>query len=88
MYTILFQMLAKLCNQGFDDALTFLQKNNLINCKKCLMQRRSFALTKNNINEMAGYDPLCFDCKWNNAVIFLNYTFTYFLNIPNNSFVF
>lgn len=63
-------MLAKLCNQGFDDALYFLQKNNLITCITCLIRRRSFTLSKNN---MVGYDPMCFDCKWNNAVIFKNY---------------
>lgn len=63
-------MLSKLCNQGFDDALHFLQKNNLINCKICLIRRCSFTLSKNNIDEMTGYDPSCIDCKWNNAVIY------------------
>lgn len=66
-------MLAKLCNQGFDDALNFLQKNNLINCKICLIRRCSFSISKNDNDEMAGeYDPSCIDCKWNNAVICSN----------------
>jgi hypothetical protein len=63
------KVLAKLCNQGFDDALNFLQKNNLINCKTCIT-KRLFTLTKNNTGDMAGYDPSCTDCKWNNAVNF------------------
>lgn len=61
-------MLAKLCYQGFDDALIFLQKYNLINCKMCLIQRKCFVLSKKNIYEMAGYNSSCIDCKWNNAV--------------------
>lgn len=61
-------MLAKLCNQGFDDALNFLQNNNLINCRKCLLQR-SFALSKNNVDEMTSFNSSCNDCKWQNAVI-------------------
>lgn len=60
-------MLAKLCNQGFDDALNFLQKNNFINCKVCLTLRHSFTVPQ--ANEMASYDLSCIDCKWNNAVI-------------------
>lgn len=63
-------MLAKLCNQGFDDALHFLQKNNLINCKICITKRCLFTLTKNNTDDVDGYDPSCTDCKWNNAVNF------------------
>lgn len=61
-------MLAKLCYQGFDDALMFLQNNKLINCKMCLIRRYSFILSKNNIYDMTGYNPSCIDCKWNNAV--------------------
>lgn len=62
-------MLAKLCNQGFNDALNFLQSNNLINCRKCLVRRSFFKLSKNNIDVITDYDPSCIDCKWNNAVI-------------------
>lgn len=65
-------MLAKLCYQGFDDALMFLQKNNLINCKMCLIRRYSLILSKINIYDMAGYNPSCIDCKWNNAVNIFN----------------
>lgn len=61
-------MLAKLCYQGFDDALIFLQKYNLITCNMCLIQRKCFVLSKKNIYEMAGYNSSCIDCKWNNAV--------------------
>lgn len=61
-------MLSQLCNQGFDDALRFLQKNNLINCKLCVVQRFSYDFTKNNSNESTRNDLSCYDCKWNNAV--------------------
>ncbi|XP_025409301.1 patatin-like phospholipase domain-containing protein 5 isoform X2 [Sipha flava] len=76
------EVLAKLCNQGFDDALNFLQKNNLINCKTCIT-KRLFTLTKNNTGDMAGYDPSCTDCKWNNAfakVQGIPYSITYVLD--------
>ncbi|XP_060854138.1 patatin-like phospholipase domain-containing protein 2 isoform X2 [Rhopalosiphum padi] len=85
------EMLAKLCYQGFDDALIFLQKYNLINCKMCLIRRNSFILSKKNIYEMAGYNPLCIDCKWNNAFskvqgmpYFITYTLDRYIDSHNN----
>ncbi|XP_029347626.1 patatin-like phospholipase domain-containing protein 2 isoform X2 [Acyrthosiphon pisum] len=87
------EMLAKLCYQGFDDALMFLQKNNLINCKMCLIQRYGFILSKNNICDMAGYNPSCIDCKWNNAFAkvqgmpyFITYTLDRYIDSHNSIF--
>ncbi|CAI6366297.1 unnamed protein product [Macrosiphum euphorbiae] len=86
-------MLAKLCYQGFDDALIFLQKNNLINCKMCLIRRYAFILSKNNIYDMAGYNPSCIDCKWNNAFAkvqgmpyFITYTLDRYIDSHNTIF--
>ncbi|XP_060865208.1 patatin-like phospholipase domain-containing protein 2 isoform X2 [Metopolophium dirhodum] len=87
------EMLAKLCYQGFDDALMFLQKNNLINCKMCLIRRYAFILSKNNIYDMAGYNPSCIDCKWNNAFAkvqgmpyFITYTLDRYIDSHNSIF--
>lgn len=62
-------MLAKLCNQGFDDALNFLQNKNLINCKQCIIRRSTWTLSENNVDAIAGHDSSCIDCQWDNAVI-------------------
>ncbi|KAL4141970.1 hypothetical protein QTP88_004506 [Uroleucon formosanum] len=87
------EMLAKLCYQGFDDALMFLQKNNLINCKMCLIRRYSLILSKINIYDMAGYNPSCIDCKWNNAFAkvqgmpyFITYTLDRYIDSHNSIF--
>ncbi|XP_050548798.1 1-acylglycerol-3-phosphate O-acyltransferase Pnpla3-like isoform X2 [Daktulosphaira vitifoliae] len=77
------EMVSQLCNQGFDDALRFLQKNNLINCKVCVVQRFSFEFRKNNSNESTKDDSCCYDCKWNNAyakVQGMPYSITYVLD--------
>lgn len=39
------EILSKMCQQGFNDALDFLQRNNLINCTRCLAVQSRFSLT-------------------------------------------
>ncbi|KAK3855658.1 hypothetical protein Pcinc_037956 [Petrolisthes cinctipes] len=39
------EVLSKMCQQGFNDALDFLQRNNLINCTSCLAVQSRFSLT-------------------------------------------
>ncbi|XP_019755316.2 1-acylglycerol-3-phosphate O-acyltransferase Pnpla3 isoform X2 [Dendroctonus ponderosae] len=56
------EKLANLCKQGFDDALRFLHKNNLINCTKCLAVQSTFVVS-DTIEESLVYDPQCKDCK-------------------------
>ena len=48
------EALANICKQGFDDALRFLHKNDLINCTSCLAIQITF-ITSNTSN--------CSDCK-------------------------
>ncbi|CAG2181897.1 unnamed protein product, partial [Oppiella nova] len=38
------EVLSKMCQQGFDDALRFLQRNNKIACTRCLAIQSSFTL--------------------------------------------
>lgn len=67
--------LSAFCQQGFDDALRFLHKNNLISCTRCLAVQSIFTITngqqKNSVDEqqkqkedLSGedYDPECEDC--------------------------
>nr|XP_053627136.1 patanin-like phospholipase domain-containing protein atgl-1 isoform X9 [Cherax quadricarinatus] len=58
-------VLNKMCQQGFNDALDFLQRNNLINCTRCLAVQSRFNLKDSQdyahdvvpVHEMA-----CLDC--------------------------
>ncbi|XP_076273463.1 brummer isoform X6 [Rhynchophorus ferrugineus] len=56
------ETLANMCKQGFDDALRFLHKNNLINCTKCLAVQSTFVVS-DTLEENLIYDPQCTDCK-------------------------
>jgi len=49
-----------MCQQGFDDALHFLYRNNLISCTRCLAIQSTFILSK---QEPEHYDPECKSCK-------------------------
>ncbi|XP_076066510.1 brummer isoform X3 [Oratosquilla oratoria] len=40
------EVLNKMCQQGFNDALDFLQRNNLINCTRCLAIQSRFNLSQ------------------------------------------
>ncbi|XP_030755609.1 1-acylglycerol-3-phosphate O-acyltransferase Pnpla3-like isoform X1 [Sitophilus oryzae] len=56
------ETLANMCKQGFDDALRFLHRNNLINCTKCLAVQSTFVVS-DTLEEQLVYDPQCKDCK-------------------------
>ncbi|CAG9766070.1 unnamed protein product [Ceutorhynchus assimilis] len=56
------ETLANMCKQGFDDALRFLHRNNLINCTKCLAVQSTFVVS-DTLDEHLVYDPQCKDCK-------------------------
>lgn len=53
--------LAQLCQQGFQDGLRFLQRNNLISCNRCVSIQSSFIIQE-AIADINGYDPECQDC--------------------------
>ncbi|KRT85813.1 hypothetical protein AMK59_2297, partial [Oryctes borbonicus] len=56
------EVLSNICKQGFDDALRFLHRNNLINCTRCLAVQSTFVIQK-TIDECIEYDPQCNECK-------------------------
>jgi len=56
------EVLANMCKQGFDDALRFLQRNNLINCTRCLAVQSTFVVSE-AIEDVFEYDPQCQECK-------------------------
>ncbi|XP_066141434.1 1-acylglycerol-3-phosphate O-acyltransferase Pnpla3-like isoform X2 [Euwallacea fornicatus] len=56
------ETLANMCKQGFDDALRFLHRNNLINCTKCLAVQSTFVVS-DSVDEHLVFDPQCKDCK-------------------------
>ncbi|KAK9752169.1 Osteopetrosis-associated transmembrane protein 1 precursor [Popillia japonica] len=55
------EVLSNICKQGFDDALRFLHRNNLINCTRCLAVQSTFVIQK-TIEESIEYDPQCNEC--------------------------
>nr|CAH7734810.1 unnamed protein product [Callosobruchus chinensis] len=56
------EVLSNMCKQGFDDALRFLHRNNLINCTRCLAVQSTFVVSE-TIDEHLEYDPQCKECK-------------------------
>lgn len=50
-----------MCKQGFDDALRFLHRNNLISCTRCLAVQSTFVVSEHV--EDGEYDPQCKECK-------------------------
>ncbi|XP_044747862.1 patatin-like phospholipase domain-containing protein 2 isoform X2 [Coccinella septempunctata] len=54
------EVLSNMCKQGFDDALRFLHRNNLINCTRCLAVHSTFAVSEKDEN--LEYDPQCQEC--------------------------
>lgn len=50
-----------MCQQGFDDALHFLHRNNLISCTRCLAIQSTFILSKQTPEH---YDPQCTTCSF------------------------
>nr|XP_045619541.1 patatin-like phospholipase domain-containing protein 2 isoform X3 [Procambarus clarkii] len=57
------KVLNKMCQQGFNDALDFLQRNNLINCTRCLAVQSRFNLTESHeAHNGSVHEMDCFDC--------------------------
>lgn len=56
------EVLSNMCKQGFDDALRFLHRNNLISCTRCLAVQSTFVVSE-TIDECLEYDPECSECK-------------------------
>lgn len=59
------EVLSMMCKQGFEDALKFLQRNNMINCTKCLAVQTTFSATlvrHQHVTENDPYDPECKEC--------------------------
>lgn len=54
------EILSNMCHQGFDDALHFLHRNNLISCTRCLAIQSTFILSKQTPEH---YDPECTTCS-------------------------
>nr|CAD7409562.1 unnamed protein product [Timema cristinae] len=52
----LIQVLSNMCKQGFDDALRFLHRNNLLNCTRCLAVQSTFVVSE-TLEESFDYDP-------------------------------
>ncbi|XP_066973761.1 1-acylglycerol-3-phosphate O-acyltransferase Pnpla3-like isoform X1 [Macrobrachium rosenbergii] len=58
------EVLNKMCQQGFNDTLDFLQRNNLINCMRCLAVTSKFTLSNTPEEVHIGIDEEldCADC--------------------------
>ncbi|XP_055531457.1 1-acylglycerol-3-phosphate O-acyltransferase Pnpla3-like [Wyeomyia smithii] len=61
------EVLSSFCQQGFDDALNFLHRNNLISCTRCLSVQSTFCVsdqpTQLEDQLLEEYDPECSECK-------------------------
>ncbi|XP_065083984.1 uncharacterized protein LOC135706312 isoform X1 [Ochlerotatus camptorhynchus] len=61
------EILSSFCQQGFDDALNFLHRNNLISCTRCLSVQSTFSLADQpkqlEDQLLEEYDPECSECK-------------------------
>ncbi|KAG5313569.1 PLPL2 protein, partial [Pseudoatta argentina] len=56
------EILSSMCKQGFDDALQFLHRNNLLNCTRCLAVQSTY-IVQETIDDSMEYDPECLECK-------------------------
>uniref|UniRef100_A0A1B0BPB1 triacylglycerol lipase n=1 Tax=Glossina palpalis gambiensis TaxID=67801 RepID=A0A1B0BPB1_9MUSC len=56
------EFLSKFCQQGFDDALQFLHRNNLINCRRCVAVQSTFVVSE-TVAQPQDFDPECRECK-------------------------
>lgn len=61
------QILSSMCKQGFDDALRFLHRNNLLNCTRCLAVQSTY-IVQETIDDSMEYDPECLECKMHRQV--------------------
>lgn len=62
------EVLGTMCKQGFDDALRFLHRNNLISCTRCLSVQSTFEI-QDTIDDSMDYDPECGECKTHRQVL-------------------
>jgi hypothetical protein len=51
-----------MCKQGFDDALMFLHRNNLISCTRCLAVQSTYVISE-TLDESLDFDPECEECE-------------------------
>lgn len=65
------QILSDMCKQGFDDALRFLHRNNLINCTRCLAVQSTFTVSEALDESCFDYDPQCGECKIQRQVLLI-----------------
>lgn len=72
-----------MCQQGFDDALQFLHRNNLISCTRCLAVQSTFVVQE-AIPEAQEFDPECTDCQQHRKVNCRIIEFIHFSNVYNN----
>ncbi|XP_039963748.1 1-acylglycerol-3-phosphate O-acyltransferase Pnpla3 isoform X1 [Bactrocera tryoni] len=56
------EFLSKFCQQGFDDAMQFLNRNNLINCRRCVAVQSTFVVSE-TVAQPQDFDPECRECK-------------------------
>ncbi|KAH9412474.1 Patatin-like phospholipase domain-containing protein 2 [Dermatophagoides pteronyssinus] len=67
------ETLSKICQQGFDDALRYLQRNNKISCTRCLAIH--FTLEKEEINKYHRHHKHhanCRDCEYRRQIAILD----------------
>ncbi|CAG9563383.1 unnamed protein product [Danaus chrysippus] len=57
------EILSNMCKQGFDDALRFLHRNNMISCTRCLAVQSTYQLQDVLDDKTYDYDPECEECK-------------------------
>ncbi|XP_023342586.1 patatin-like phospholipase domain-containing protein 2 [Eurytemora carolleeae] len=63
------EVLARVCKQGFEDALRFLQKRCLISCTRCLTVNSNYKIEDDEeeldkeMGTCKNHDPNCLDCK-------------------------
>ena len=59
------EAMSAFCQQGFDDALNFLHRNNLISCTRCLAVQSTFIVSeqRRETETEIEYDPDCSACK-------------------------
>lgn len=57
------EFLSKFCQQGFDDALQFLHRNNLINCRRCIAVQSTFVVSETVATSQEIESEECRECK-------------------------
>ncbi|XP_038213090.1 uncharacterized protein LOC119833235 [Zerene cesonia] len=57
------EVLSNMCKQGFDDALRFLHRNNMISCTRCLAVQSTYQLQDVLDDSTFEYNPECEECK-------------------------